>query len=185
MPRPRFFKTPIAFRAWLEQHHANRAELFVGFYKKGSGRGGMTYSEAVEVALCFGWIDGVLGPIDHEKYMHRFTPRKQRSYWSAVNLKRAEALQARGEMHPAGLAALARRPEDSGRRYAFEAEAMTLSAAFTRRFKAEQKAWAFFQRQAPSYRKRMTHHVMSAKQAETRERRLVRLIAASAAGQQL
>jgi uncharacterized protein YdeI (YjbR/CyaY-like superfamily) len=181
-PTPTFFKTDSHFRRWLEKHHAVRTELFVGIYKKGSGKAGMTYREAVDVALCYGWIDGVLQPIDAVSYMQRFTPRKQTSYWSAINLKKVEVLQEQGLMHPAGLAALARRPADSGTRYAFEAEAKEFPAAYLKRFKQDRKAWVFFEQQPPGYRRQVIHRVMTPKREETRARRLEKLMQMSAAG---
>ena len=185
MPAPTFFKTAAAFRRWLDKHHASETECFVGFYKKGSGKSGLTYSDAVDTALCYGWIDGVLKPIDADSYMQRFTPRKQKSYWSAVNLRKVARLQEAGRMHQAGEDALARRPADSGTRYSFERAATTFSPAMQRAFKAKAGAWAFFERQPPGYRKLMIHWVTAAKQEATRARRLDKLIAVSAAGKRL
>lgn len=184
-PAPTFFKTAAAFRRWLEKYHASRTELLIGFYKKGASHQGITYAEAVDESLCFGWIDGVVRGIDEERYMQRYTPRKLKSYWSAVNLRKVARLQEAGRMHQAGQDALARRPADSGTRYSFEREAATLSPAMQRGFKAKAGAWAFFERQPPGYRKLMTHWVTGAKQEATRARRLEKLIAASAAGKRL
>lgn len=185
MPSPTFFKTPAAFRAWLHKHHASRTELILGYYKKGAARKGITYAEAVDAALCYGWIDGVVNSIDADSYMQRFTPRKPKSYWSAVNLKKVERLQQAGLMHQAGLEALERRPADSGTRYAFEARPEAFPPALARAFKAAKKAWTFFEQQPPGYRRLMIHWVSSARQEDTRLRRLEKLIEASGAGKRV
>ena len=180
---PTFFATPDDFRAWLQEHHETEGELLVGFYKKGSGRPSITWPESVDQALCFGWIDGVRRRIDDESYSIRFTPRKARSTWSAVNVKRVGELTAEGRMHPAGIAAFERRSDDKTAIYAYEQrKGATLEAEQERRFKDDKKAWAWFQAQPPSYRRAATYWVISAKRAETRQRRLERLIADSAAG---
>jgi uncharacterized protein YdeI (YjbR/CyaY-like superfamily) len=182
-PRPRFFKDVAAFRAWLEKNHERRAELWVGFYKKHAKKTGVTYREAVDEALCFGWIDGTIRRVDDDRYTHRFTPRKPKSTWSTVNIKRVGELRRAGRMHPAGLAAFQRRtPENSGV-YGHENPHVMLSAAFEKRLRANRAAWTFFQERAPSYRRLAAAWVMSAKREETRERRLVALIEDSASGQ--
>jgi uncharacterized protein YdeI (YjbR/CyaY-like superfamily) len=183
---PIFFETPAEFRAWLEEHHADEAELLVGFHKKGSGRPSMTWPESVDQALCFGWIDGVRRGIDEHSYTIRFTPRKARSTWSVVNVKRAKELIDEGLMRPAGLAAFERRSEDRSGIYAYEQrEEATLDRAAEKEFRANKKAWAFFSDQAPSYRRTATHWVIRAKKEETRRRRLKTLIEDSAAGRTL
>jgi uncharacterized protein YdeI (YjbR/CyaY-like superfamily) len=183
---PIFFETPAQFRAWLEEHHADEAELLVGFHKKGSGRPSMTWPESVDQALCFGWIDGVRRGIDEHSYTIRFTPRKARSTWSVVNVKRAQELVEDGLMRPAGLAALRRRSEDRSGIYAYEQrEEAKLDPAAEKEFRANRKAWAFFSDQAPSYRRTATHWVIRAKKEETRRRRLKTLIEDSAAGRTL
>ena len=183
---PIFFETPAEFRAWLEEHHADEAELLVGFHKKGSGRPSMTWPESVDQALCFGWIDGVRRGIDEHSYTIRFTPRKARSTWSVVNVKRAKELIEEGLMRPAGLAAFERRSEDRSGIYAYEQrEEAKLDPAAEKEFRANQKAWAFFSDQAPSYRRTATHWVIRAKKEETRRRRLKALIEDSAAGRTL
>jgi uncharacterized protein YdeI (YjbR/CyaY-like superfamily) len=180
---PTFFSTPDDFRAWLQEHHETESELLVGFHKKGSGRPSITWPQSVDQALCFGWIDGVRRRIDGASYSIRFTPRKARSTWSAVNVKRVGELTAEGLMRPAGVAAFERRSDDKTAIYAYEQrKAATLDAEQERRFKADKQAWAWFQAQPPSYRRTATYWVISAKKAETRERRLERLIADSAAG---
>jgi uncharacterized protein YdeI (YjbR/CyaY-like superfamily) len=180
---PTYFATPDEFRAWLEEHHETETELLVGFHKKGSGRPSITWPESVDQALCFGWIDGVRRSIDGERYSIRFTPRKQRSTWSAVNVKRVGELEAEGLMRPAGRAAFERRSEDRTGIYSHERrEAAAFDAEQERAFRADERAWAWFQDQPPYYRRAATHWVVSAKKPETRERRLRRLIEDSGAG---
>ena len=111
-PKPQFFPNPAAWRLWLDAHHADRQELWVGFYKRDSGRPSITWPEAVDGALCFGWIDGIRKSIDEAAYKIRFTPRKPRSIWSAINLKRATELAAIGMMHPAGTATFEKRSSE-------------------------------------------------------------------------
>jgi uncharacterized protein YdeI (YjbR/CyaY-like superfamily) len=179
---PTFFATPADFRAWLEEHHASAAELLVGFHKKGSGRPSITWPEAVDQALCFGWIDGVRRSIDDDSYSIRFTPRMPTSTWSAVNVARVEELARQGLMHPAGLEAFARRSPERTATYSYEQRAAAaLDPEQERRLRADAAAWAFFQAQPPWYRRAATWWVVSAKREETRERRLARLIEDSAA----
>lgn len=177
-----YFPTPAAFRRWLEKHHDRANELLVGFYKKGSGRPSITWPEAVDEALCFGWIDGVRRSIDDERYTIRFTPRKPTSTWSAVNRKRIEALNAEGRVHEAGLAAYrSRRPDRTGI-YAYEnRKAAKLDPESERTFRAEREAWRYFSEQPPSYTLTVIWWVISAKRPETRRRRLEKLIAHSKA----
>jgi uncharacterized protein YdeI (YjbR/CyaY-like superfamily) len=179
-PTPTFFPTPAAFRAWLAKHHESSTELLVGFHKTGTGTPSITWPESVDEALCFGWIDGVRKRLDDERYTIRFTPRKPRSTWSAVNVARVAELTREGRMQPAGLAAFARRAEARTAIYAYErTKAAELGAAEERAFRANAAAWEFFQAQAPSYRRRATHWVVSAKQDETRRRRLAKLVEGS------
>lgn len=181
-----FFKSAADFRAWLEQNHATATELHVGAYKKASGRGGMTYAESVDQALCFGWIDGVVRRIDDVSFSHRFTPRKTGSIWSNVNVAHVARLSAAGLMHPAGLAAFAARRAAKTGIYAFERKTEPrLPAAFAKKFRAQKAAWNFFKAQPPGYRRLALHHIVAAKQPATRARRLEQLIAASAAGRRL
>jgi uncharacterized protein YdeI (YjbR/CyaY-like superfamily) len=182
MPEPRFFRSAEAFRRWLESHHGRQDELLVGFYKKDSGCGGITYPEALDEALCFGWIDGVRRRVDDVSYSIRFTPRRKRSIWSRVNLKRVEALEALGKMHAAGLAALARREPERTGVYSFEDRPRELDPAYEAEFKHHPEAWANFQARAPYYRRTAIFWVMSAKKEETRRRRLATLIQDSAKG---
>jgi len=186
MTTPRFFATPAAFRAWLAEHAACAPELLVGCYKVGSGRPSITWSESVDEALCFGWIDGVRRRIDDEAYSIRFTPRRPTSIWSAVNIAKVEQLQAAGRMTAAGAAAYAHRKDHRSAIYAFEqAHTAELSPPELAAFQRDAAAWAFFQATPPSYKKRVLHGVASAKKAETRAARFARLLQASAAGQRI
>lgn len=173
---PIFFSEQAEFRKWLEKNHDKEDELLVGFYKVGSGKPSMTWSQSVDEALCFGWIDGVRKSIDEDSYCIRFTPRKPKSIWSAVNIKKVDELTKQGLMKPSGLAAFARREESKSAIYAYEQEQVKLSDNFEKQFKANKKAWAFFESQAPWYKKREINKVMSAKQEATRQSRLDQLI---------
>lgn len=184
-PRARFFTTPARFRAWLEKHHAREKELWVGFWKKDSGKGGVVYRQALDEALCFGWIDGVVRRLDELSYMQRFTPRRVGSYWSSVNIARAEELEREGRMAPAGRAAFARRDAQKERRYSFENRPRELGPDLLRRFKTDPKAWKFFEAQPPGWRRLAIWRVVSAKQEATRLRRLQQLIDASRKGVRL
>lgn len=179
--KPRFFPTPSAWRAWLEENHAEAQELWVGLYKRDSGKPSITWPEAVDGALCFGWIDGVRKSVDTISYKIRFTPRKPRSIWSAINVKRATELSALGLMHPAGLAAFQKRDEKRSAIYSYEQrKTAKLPATYERLFRANSAAWRFFQAQAPWYRRTSSFWVISAKKEETRRKRLASLIEDSA-----
>jgi len=180
--KPRFFASPPPLRAWLEENHATKPELLVGFYKKASGRPSITWPESVDEALCFGWIDGVRRSLGDEAYTIRFTPRKTTSIWSSNNVARVAVLTDQGRMTEAGLRAFAaRKPEKTGV-YSFERqEAATLSPLQEKQLRANRKAAVFFDAQAPWYRRTALHWVVSAKREETRTRRLAQLIADSAA----
>ena len=180
-----FFEDAAAFRAWMEEHHATAPELWLGLRKKKSGLPSVSYKEAVDVALCFGWIDSVANGIDGTSYRQRFTPRRNGSIWSAVNIARVEELTRLGLMHPAGLAAFQGRDPAKANLYSFEQGDVRLDDAQEAAFRADEKAWTFFQAQPPSYRKPAIWWVISAKKAETRERRLAALIGDSAAGRRL
>lgn len=180
--KPVFFASEADFRKWLQKNHATADEVWVGFYKKHTGKPTVTYKEAVDQALCYGWIDGIRKSIDDESYMNRFTPRRKGSNWSAVNIKRAHELVADGLMKPAGAKAFAARDESKAARYSFERANVAFSPAQLKAFKKNRKAWQFFESQPPSYRKVVTHWVTSAKQPATQERRLVQLMKDSAAG---
>ena len=183
--KPTFFKTPAHFRAWLGRHHASATELYVGFYRKGSGRVAMTYDEALDEALCFGWIDGVRRRVDEVSYTNRFSPRTARSYWSAVNIRRAQALIEAGRMDPAGLKVFEARDASRCEQYSYERESAQLPPDLLRTLRAHRTAWSFFSSQSPYYRRIMAWYVVSARKDETRAKRMQNLIAASAAGRRL
>ena len=182
----RFFATPEDFRKWLKVHHENTRELWVGFYKKGSGRPSITWPESVDEALCVGWIDGLRKTIDAESYKIRFTPRKTTSNWSAVNIGRVKELTKQGRMRPAGLKAFELRKEEKSGIYAYEnRKSAVLGEAAEKRFRSRPKAWDFFQSQPASYRQTAIWWVVTAKKEETRQQRLERLIAESEAGRRV
>jgi uncharacterized protein YdeI (YjbR/CyaY-like superfamily) len=176
---PTFFTNQADFRKWLEKNHQKESELLVGFYKVGSGKPSITWPQSVDEALCFGWIDGVRTSIDKNSYQIRFTQRKPTSIWSAINIKKVEELIQRGLMQPPGLASFEKRTENRSRIYAHEIAEANLSADFEKQFKTNPIAWDYFQSLAPSYRKISANWVMSAKQEETRIKRLNELIADS------
>ena len=180
--KPRYFKSQADFRRWLDAHGATERELLVGFYKKASGRIGISYKEAVDEALCFGWIDGIKKRVDDASYTHRFTPRRSGSIWSDVNTRRATELIALGLMASPGLEAFQRRDPKKTSQYSYERAEAAFDAGCTRALKANTRAWTFFQAQPPGYRKLMTFWVMSAKKEDARLRRLARLIKSSAEG---
>jgi uncharacterized protein YdeI (YjbR/CyaY-like superfamily) len=184
-PRPRFFKSQADFRKWLQKHHATADELWVGYYKKESGKGGLSYKQALDEALCFGWIDGVVNRIDADSYMQRWTPRRARSIWSNINIRRATELRDAGLMAPAGLAAFAARDPKRSGVYSFENRPKALDAAREQAFRANRKAWTFFEAQPAGYKRLMIWRVMEAKQDATRDRRLDQLIKASADGRRI
>ncbi len=179
------FSSQGEFRKWLVKNHAAAGELFVGFHKKYSGKKGATYSEALDEALCFGWIDGVRRSIDADSYMIRFTPRKPKSIWSLVNVRHVERLQKAGKMAEPGLKAFALREKHRTGIYSFEQKRPGLSAKFKKLFRANGPAWEFFCRQAPWYQRTAGHWVVRAKQEETRLRRFAKLVEVSVNGQRL
>jgi uncharacterized protein YdeI (YjbR/CyaY-like superfamily) len=174
--KPRFFKTSQAFRNWLEKNHDKAKEIYVGFYKKGSDKSCITWSEAVDGALCFGWIDGIRKSIDEISYTNRFTPRKPNSNWSAINIKKIEELTEKGLMHSAGIAAFQKRKEERSAIYSYESKTAELPEQFQKKFKKDKKAWTYFHSRSNYYKKRITHWIMSAKTEETKMRRLEKLI---------
>jgi uncharacterized protein YdeI (YjbR/CyaY-like superfamily) len=182
MTEPIFFSSPQDWRAWLADHHDSRSELLVGLFKKSSGMATMTWSQAVDEALCFGWIDGVRRRVDEQRHSIRFTPRKSRSTWSAVNIEKANSLIAEGRMQAAGRRAFEARSEERSRIYAFEQKHVELPSPALARLKADPAAWSYWQSRPPGYRRIAAWWVISAKRAETRERRLVTLIEDCAAG---
>jgi uncharacterized protein YdeI (YjbR/CyaY-like superfamily) len=178
-----FFSTPGQFRAWLEKNHVSELELSVGFHKRDSGKPSITWPESVDVALCYGWIDGVRNSIDAISYRIRFTPRKPTSTWSAINVKRVAELTKLGLMRPAGVKAFEARKGDKTGIYAYEQrKTAKLPSAYEKQFRANKKAWAFFQSQPPWYQRTATYRVISAKKDVTRQKRLEQLIKDSEAG---
>ena len=181
--KAKFFSSPEKFRQWLEQNHDRVSELLVGFHKKSSGKKSITYAEALDEALCFGWIDGVRKNFDETSYTIRFTPRKPRSIWSLVNVNHVERLKKEGRMHAAGLEAYARRDPKRTGIYAFENEPKQLSPAYEKTFRQNKKAWEFFEKKmAPSLKKVSIYWIMSAKKEETQLRRLKHVIENSEKG---
>lgn len=174
--KPTFFPTQTEFREWLEKHHQKETELLVGFYKVNSKKPSMSWSESVDQALCFGWIDGVRRSIDDESYSIRFTPRKKSSIWSAINIRRIEDLTKAGLMKTEGKKAFALRSEDRSGIYSHEKQPSILDPDFEKQFKANKIAWEYFNTQAPSYKKIMIHWIMTAKQEKTRISRLEKTI---------
>jgi len=180
----KIFSSSAEFREWLETNHDRVPELWLGLYNQRTDKKSITYREALDEALCFGWIDGVRKSINQTTYKQRFTPRKPKSYWSAVNIRRVDALAKLGRMAPSGVKAFERRTSDSGK-YSFESRPKKLPLAYERQFKANPRAWEFFRAQAPWYQRTSSFWVVSAKQEETRQRRLATLINDSQKGRRL
>lgn len=178
--KPKFFKSPTEFRAWLAKHHSTETELVVGFYKKETGRPSITWPESVDEALCFGWIDGIRRGLGEESYCIRFTPRKTSSTWSAVNMRRVRALIEEGRMRAAGLEAFESRKENRSGVYSYEQRKEQLDEPYQGALKKNKKAWTFYQAQSASYRRAANWWVVSAKQEATRLKRLATLIELSA-----
>ncbi len=177
-----FFATPAAFALWLRRNHRAATELWVGYYKRATGRPSLTWPESVREALRFGWIDGLRRSLDDESYTIRFTPRRPGSNWSQINIRFAEELIAEGRMEQAGLAAFEARSAERSGVYTYEQEGGDAEARVARELKRNQAAWAFFQAQPPWYRRTCARWVMSAKKEHTRQRRLDTLIAHSSRG---
>jgi uncharacterized protein YdeI (YjbR/CyaY-like superfamily) len=171
-----FFETPGQLRAWFEKNHTTAAELWLGYHRKRTGRPSVTWQEVVDQELCFGWIDSVRYPLDDDRSAQRITPRRKRSVWSAINIKRFGELDAMGLVHPAGRAAFEKRDEARSRLYSYENRSRGFDAAREAEFRKHERAWTFFEAQAPSYRKTAAFWVMSAKRDETRDRRFRTLI---------
>ncbi len=174
--KPKFFPSPEEFRKWLEKNHKKETELLVGFYKVDSGKPSMTWSQSVDQALCFGWIDGVRNSIDENSYQIRFTPRKPTSIWSAINIQKFSELTKNGLMQPAGIASFQNRKENKSKIYTYENEEKDFSPEFEKKFKSNKAAWKYFQSLAPSYQKLSKGWVMNAKQEATKIKRLSELI---------
>lgn len=179
---PIYFASPAKLRAWLKKNHGSAAEAWVGLHKKETGRPSVTWPELVDQVLCFGWIDGIRRRIDEESYAIRITPRKSKSHWSAVNLRRARELIELGLMEPTGQAAFDARDEEKARRYSYEREHAELPKEYANELSANRKAWKYFQTQPPSYRKAAIAWIVTAKRDETRRRRLATLIRDSEMG---
>jgi len=182
-PDPLVFKTSAELRDWFDANHETASELWLGSYKKATGKPSVQWSEAVDEALCVGWIDSIRYSLDADRSAQRFTPRRKGSNWSAVNIAKVAELTAQGRMRPAGLAAFEARTDARSAVYSYE---QRHAAAFApddeARFRANAAAWAWWEKRPPSYRTAATYWVVSAKKAETRARRLDTLIEDSAAG---
>lgn len=176
---PTFFKNQFEFRKWLEENHSTSTELLVGFYKVGSEKHNMTWSQSVDQALCYGWIDGVRKSIDNESYCIRFTPRRITSIWSPININKIESLIEQGLMQPLGLAAYGFRTEEKSKIYTDDKE---LTDSFVSKFKMNMQAWEFFTKQSMSYKKAVIHWIMTAKQEVTQVSRLEKAISESENG---
>jgi uncharacterized protein YdeI (YjbR/CyaY-like superfamily) len=171
-----FFKTQDDFREWLESHHEKETELIVGFYKVDSGKPSLSWSQSVDQALCFGWIDGVRRSIDKESYSIRFTPRRNTSNWSAINIKKIEDLTKAGLMKPAGLKAFSLWKENKSEIHSYENDTTFLDSNYEMQVRENKNAWDFFMKQAPSYRKAVMRWIISAMQEKTRQSRLEKTI---------
>jgi uncharacterized protein YdeI (YjbR/CyaY-like superfamily) len=182
---PQRFRSAAEFRRWLKKHHAGTTELWVALMKKGSETKLITYREALDEALAFGWIDGVRKSLGDDAFVIRFTPRKVKSYWSAVNVRRVEELKSEGRMEAPGLEEFDKRDVNATAKYSFEREAAQFDAAALATFRKSRAAWKFFEAQPPGYRRLATFWVTSAKREETRARRLATLIETSAQGERL
>jgi uncharacterized protein YdeI (YjbR/CyaY-like superfamily) len=179
--KPKFFKSQADFRAWLEKNGATEKELWIGYYKKESGKGGMVYKQALDEALCCGWIDGVVHRIDESSYKQRWTPRTRTSKWSLVNIRRMEELIKQGLVSELGLKVYRERDPKRQTQYLYEQQDVPLAPTYARQLKANARAWTFFEAQPPGYRRLMIKRIMSAKKEETRLKRLGDLISVSAA----
>jgi uncharacterized protein YdeI (YjbR/CyaY-like superfamily) len=175
-----FFRRPADFQRWLERNHATAVELWVGFYRKASGKPSITWPESVDEALCVGWIDGIRKSMDAESYMIRFSPRRRQSIWSAINMKRCQRLIAEGRVREPGLKAFAARKENRVGIYSYEQLRAQLEEPYAGKLRRNKEAWDFFQAQPPGYRKQMSWWILSAKKEETRLKRLKKLIDGSA-----
>lgn len=180
-----YFSTPADFRRWLLDNHSTEKELLVGFYKVDSGKPSMKWSESVDEALCFGWIDGVRKSVDDKRYTIRFTPRRATSIWSAINLKKMKLLIRKGLVLPAGLAVYNKRKKEKTNIYSHENDLRKLNPRYEKQFRSSKKAWNFFISSAPSYQRVCIHWIMSAKQEETQKSRLQKLMESSQAGLKL
>lgn len=178
-----YFKSQKELHTWLLKNHNKAGELFIGFYKKATGKKSITYPEALDEALCFGWIDGVRKSLDEERYMIRFTPRKKSSIWSAININRINELVKTGAVHESGLKTFTERDMKRQKIYSYENKVKNLSKEFEARFMRNKKAWENFIKMAPSYKRTVSYWVMNAVKDETKLRRLKELIEVSAKGE--
>jgi uncharacterized protein YdeI (YjbR/CyaY-like superfamily) len=183
--KPLFFENVTAFREWLKLNGKKETELLVGYYKVSTGKPSMNWSESVDQALCFGWIDGVRRSIDEASYCIRFTPRKPNSNWSAVNIRKMEELISSGQMTPAGLNLFGQRKESKSEVYSYENRTEAFPPKIEERFHQNKKAWEFFTKQAPSYRKTVIYWIMSSKQEATLEKRFAQLVSECEEGKRL
>lgn len=177
---PKAFRSREHFRTWLERHHSVASELVLRCFKVHAKHRGIDYKQGLDEALCFGWIDGIRRSLDNDSFTVRFTPRKPKSKWSAVNIKRARELEAEGRMHPAGLAVFRARGALAVAPYSLENRSIRLDPSFEKRLRANKVAWEYFQAQPPWYRRNLVFWVMSAKREETRARRFAALLRRSA-----
>lgn len=182
---PKSFKTQAAFRKWLEKHHASRSELVLRLYKVHALHKGIGYRQALEEALCWGWIDGVVRSLDADSFQQRYSPRKPKSNWSRVNIARMRKLIAAGKAAPPGIAAFERRAKIAAAPYSFENRNVRLAPELMKRLKANGRAWKFFQSEPPGYRRNAMFWVMQAKRAQTRERRFRTMLERMANGERL
>ena len=180
---PKSFKTQAAWRAWLDAHHDSSREILLRLFKVHAAHRGLTYKQALDEALCYGWIDGIVRRLDEDSYCQRYTPRRPRSIWSRVNMRHVERLKNEGRMTPAGLAAYTKRDEKRTAVYSFENRPKVLPRAMEKRFRANRQAWTFYQKQAPWYRRTMAYWVLSGKKDETQQRRLEALIGCCSRGE--
>lgn len=180
---PIYFASPAAFREWLAAHHESAPELWVGYFKRHTGRASLTWPESVDEALCYGWIDGIRRSVDGDRYVIRFTPRRSTSTWSDVNIRRVAVLTAEGRMTEAGLAAFRRREEARSRAYTYEQPPKALPRAWRDALAADPHALADFRARPPWYRRTAVAWVMSAKREATRQRRFDQLVACAAKGE--
>jgi uncharacterized protein YdeI (YjbR/CyaY-like superfamily) len=183
--KPKFFRAQADFREWLRKNGEKELELWMGYYKKASGKGGLTYKDALDEALCYGWIDGIVKSIDGDTYMQRWTPRKKDSHWSLVNIRRVGELEAAGRMAAPGRVAFERRDEKRTGRASYEQPEKEFAPDQLKRLKANKRAHAFFESMPPGYKRVVKHWVTTAKQEATRERRLAMLIELSAKGERI
>jgi len=172
----KFFKSQNEFQKWLKKYYNKADEIFVGFYKVHTKKDSINYQQALDEALCFGWIDGIRKSIDDESYQIRFTPRRKGSKWSEVNIRRAKELIILGKMKPAGFKEFENRKKYNSVKYSCEEKIEKLSSDFEKQFKSNKLAWEYFQKQAPYYKRTVSFWIMSAKKEETRLRRLQILI---------